>query len=217
MFKRLALITLVCCLLSPLAVAAEPKAELLWELVKADNVNELRALCQQRCNFNFHDPASGKTPLLLALQNNHLFLMSLLLSHGADPALPDAWGEPPVIYAVQREDSRLLSRLLAAGAKADSIGRDGNPALITAVRNQQLAHMKQLLAYKAKAGIRDSDGTPALMLALANRSPEQVQILIDAGAPTDVVDQHGRSAEQRAVEYGLVNLLAQTKQRNRSP
>ncbi|GMR53667.1 hypothetical protein PMAYCL1PPCAC_23862, partial [Pristionchus mayeri] len=39
----------------------------------------------------------GRTPLMVAARNNHLQLISVLLSHGADISLPCPWPEPSVV------------------------------------------------------------------------------------------------------------------------
>lgn len=187
--------------------AASPDMPLLWKLVNGENIRELRNHCASRCDFNFHDPASGKTPVLRAIENFHLFMLTYLLANGADPNLPDAWGEPATVYAIQRDDSRPLARLLAGGANPNTVDRNGLPVLLLAIQQKRLLHVRSLLAAGAKANLRDSDGKTALMYAIEARSVDLVQALLDAGARVEAVDRNGVSVQQLAARLDMLAAL----------
>ncbi|MFZ5843973.1 MAG: ankyrin repeat domain-containing protein [Pseudomonadota bacterium] len=206
---RTALALMIGCMLLTAANchAASPDTSLLWQLVNGENIRDLRNHCATRCDFNFHDPASGKTPVLRAIENFHLFMLTYLLANGADPNLPDAWGEPAAVYAIQRDDSRPLARLLAGGANPNAVDRNGLPVLLLAIQQKKLMHVRLLLAAGAKANLRDNEGKTALMYAIETRSVDLVQVMLDAGAKTEAVDRNGVSLQQLAAKLDMLTAL----------
>ena len=60
--------------------------------------------------------AVGRRPLPMAIDNNSLEIVKLLLAAGAKPALTDKNGESPLYKAVYWENATIVQLLLAAGA-----------------------------------------------------------------------------------------------------
>lgn len=79
----------------------------------------LRALLQaDDCNPNLQD-RRGNTPLIVAIEQNWVEGVIILLRYKANPNLPNAGGETPLIRAVQMHNEEMVRRLVDAGANPD--------------------------------------------------------------------------------------------------
>ncbi|KAG2482535.1 hypothetical protein HYH03_018526 [Edaphochlamys debaryana] len=88
----------------------------LVEAVRTRDPRVVLALLEHGALAKAVDPASGSTPLALALQANSLPIARALLAHGADPAAKDRSGVPARSAAVSSGASELLSLYDAKGA-----------------------------------------------------------------------------------------------------
>lgn len=79
----------------------------------------LRALLQaDDSNPNLQD-RRGNTPLIVAVEQNWVEGVVILLRYKANPNLPNAGGETPLIRAVQMHNEEMVRRLIEAGANPD--------------------------------------------------------------------------------------------------
>ena len=106
-------------------------------------------------------------------------MAEMLLAHGADPNLVDAYGIPPLCYAVQECSVKMVERLLEKGAKV-------NGGVVQGTRSADE------LKLRGGAAI----GRTALSMAAMrwNENPAIVNALLAAGADPNIVDAKGKTA-----------------------
>lgn len=123
---------------------------------------------------NFED-SSHAHPLSAAARRNDLEMVRLLLSHGANPSLPEAGaplGEPLwiAVYQRQHEMARLL---LEHGANSNTAPESSGSALLQARGDEELTRL--LLQYGAKD---DSGDMNELRLAIGDNDLVKIEELL---------------------------------------
>jgi ankyrin repeat protein len=114
-------------------------------------------------------------------------LVELLLAHGAQPDVTNAYGSSPLGEAINAANAELVVRLLEAGANVDSPNLDGQTALMLAARAGSAEIAQALIDHGADVNAREiwRDQT-ALMWAADSAVAGVVALLIDAGADVTV-------------------------------
>ncbi|KAF2429988.1 ankyrin, partial [Tothia fuscella] len=133
-------------------------------------------------------------PLHHATKAGNREAVTVLLSHGADPAIPDYTTTTPLHYAAENSHFSLLSAMLPRstrlvqlqdGAKSmafdqrDSVGQ--TPLHIACQRKEQ-EMVDLLLTSGADPSITNHRGESALDVALRKHETEIADILVKAGA-----------------------------------
>ncbi|GIL71711.1 hypothetical protein Vretimale_854 [Volvox reticuliferus] len=160
----------------------------------------VRVLLQWGADPNTQGSKNGTTPLLIAVENNHLGLLRVLLEAGANPNLPDTNGCTPLIAACTDGHLDMARVLLEYGAKPNMQRRDGWTALLGATLNRNTAMAELLLAAGAQHSVLVPPGellamesTP-LMAACGEGSLELVRLLLATGADPNVANSAGQTA-----------------------
>jgi ankyrin repeat protein len=138
----------------PLADAMTPLMRAIRPLEGKEHAAEMvRTLVQAGAKLNTRD-ARGEMPLLMAISNGNLEVVSLLLALGADVHRSDSDGDSPLAYAVQAAGPHrfppermapILQALRAAGADPSVRNKKGKSAHDLA-RELGLATLEALLA-----------------------------------------------------------------------
>lgn len=112
----------------------------------------------------------GKTPLHIAMEQDSLELVELLLENGASPEIPTTDGEYPIHLASQQYDSEdFILTLIEHGVNINRIDEHGNTALHYAVLNGNDVMIEVLLESGADVNIRNNDGkTPLHLYTMLN-------------------------------------------------
>lgn len=121
------------------------------------------------------DGPDDSTPLLVAVQRNHIEAVRLLLAAGADPNVRDHRGDSPLRICAAKGYVDVARLLLLCGATKtiDEWGGDRPmTALGLAARDLQVDMAKLLLAYGANPQARDVDDMTPLDCLKLNGSPE---------------------------------------------
>ncbi|GLI63909.1 hypothetical protein VaNZ11_007046 [Volvox africanus] len=160
----------------------------------------VRVLLHWGADPNTQGSKNGTTPLLIAVENNHLGLLRVLLEAGANPNLPDTNGCTPLLAACTEGHLEMARVLLEHGAKPNMQRRDGWTALMGATLNRSTAMAELLLAAGAQHSVLVPPGellamesTP-LMAACGEGSLELVRLLLAAGADPNVANSAGQTA-----------------------
>jgi ankyrin repeat protein len=149
---------------------------------------------QGRGRFQDYDMRGGVAPLFNATMKNDHETMELLLAHGAEVDLPNAFQMTPLMYAAGMSGTggpspvgdaqattamKTMDILLKAGANINAQILDSR------------THTATLMSYVAG---RDQDGRPALIGAADDGSAKIVQYLIDRGADLKIKDSTNKTA-----------------------
>ncbi len=121
------------------------------------------------------DGPEDSTPLLRAVQRNHIEAVRLLLAAGADPNVRDNRGDSPLRICAAKsyvDVARLLLRCGATKAIDEWGGDRPMTALGIAARDLQVDMVKLLLAYGADPQARDVDDCTPLDCLELNESAE---------------------------------------------
>jgi cytohesin len=176
---------------------------------------------------NFGDGYRSATPLWLAISENQLPMVQLLLKLKADPNDSQIDGRSLLFAALSK--TKILEALLDAGATANvedptRFGWNRTP-LQSAVGDNEVAAVEALLKHGADPNIRDANGYTALYLAAARPADRKIfELLLDHHADPNVRINNGQtpldelkrqmaanntSAEQKAQAGQLADLLRQ--------
>ncbi|XP_055377542.1 rabankyrin-5 [Condylostylus longicornis] len=175
-----------------------------WGLTKV-----LQTLIDHGANVNSID-VDNKTPLHIAIENQHAEIISILLCHpGIDLKIRDKTGNTPFASALtirnHKAAQNILERLPNAAEQMDQRGRN---FLHTAIMKDDLESVLFLLAIQVDVNSRvhDVNQTPPLHLAAASKNEMIIRNLILAGARINERDATQKTALHIAAERG--NLAA---------
>lgn len=93
----------------------------LFKAIESDDVDEAADLINQgaQINASWGWPLTWKTPLYVAVFNNSIGCLGLLLDLGADVDLPSQGGFTPAMAAASKGKAEFLKMLILAGANLD--------------------------------------------------------------------------------------------------
>lgn len=124
----------------------------------------------------------GDTPLLMACENQNVYLVEILLKAGADPNRKLLNGFAPLHYAASEENYPIAKALLAGGADSNVRNLDGETPLIFAAREGENDMTALLIENGADVNLTDNMQHSALHYATENGYTEIVEQLLVAGA-----------------------------------
>lgn len=150
-------------------------------------------------------------PLTEAVQADDLAWVQLLLEHGADPELAPLYGNQAAlgVAAANCVSMDIVEALVRGGAATGYKG-----LLVLAVKAGNVPFVEFILGRGASVDerIEESFFVPrgegsVLHLAAGLGHVDVVRILVDRGADTSVRDGKGRTALERAVEMGKIDVV----------
>ena len=181
MNKLIMLVTLIWCLVLPLAAQAPvqltPQEVALMEAAYDGDLEEVRRLVQDGTSVDAIDP-DRRTPLMWAAFNGHSAVAEYLLDASAEADAKDSSGRTALMYAASGPFAETVELLLSAGADVDVQGTlEGFTPLMTAAAEGLADVVRVLLDAGADPDIKDVDGDTALTFARQNGHTEVVKLL----------------------------------------
>ncbi|XP_044260908.1 rabankyrin-5 [Tribolium madens] len=177
----------------------------------------VRTLIEHRANVNSRD-ADNKTPLHIAIENQHPEIISLLLSvPEIDLSLRDKSGLSPFATALTFRNNKaaqaILDKLPSAAEQFDAKGQN---FLHIAIKKGDIESALFLLTVHVDVNSRVQDPmlTPPLHLAARHGNETLVRSLILAGARVDDRDAQKRTALHIAAEAGNAPAVSALLQNN---
>lgn len=171
-------------------------------LIYCDNPRIVRSLIQAGANVHNQDNETGETPLFLAYVRNDPEVAYVLLTEGkSNVNIPNKQGDHVLDIAVQRNDIEWVSLLLKHGADTRLRGArpQGQYPLHVACSTGNLDLVLLLLENGGQFEEKDLFGITPLMVASFHGHVEIVRLLMNHGCHLWLVDQHGKTA----IEYAL--------------
>lgn len=183
---------------------------------QAGYLSTVEALLEQKVAVNVKD-AEGRTPLSLAIKNNHADVATLLVQNGADPStlLKDENGvDHNLLFdAVMVENVDFAGALIENGADIYYKDEKSVTTLLQAC-HRGLSEITKLLLDKHKANgksgfVNDAsdEGICPLIAAASEGHLEVVKLLIEAKADLDAKDKDETTALMAAAARGHAGIV----------
>lgn len=129
---------------------------------------------------------AGYTPLILAVEQAHPAVVSLLIACKANPNCVTKRSEctPLMLCAMRRskEYTDILRILIQADANINAVSRKGNTALMLAVKREQVANVEKLCQLGADLDVANNKGHTAVMLSIFADHVQTLEVLHKHGA-----------------------------------
>jgi ankyrin repeat protein len=168
-----------------------------------------------QASANYHDDDNGNTALMLAVCNNCVEQVTMLLSCPRISAYANAvntiHGKNALMMAAHQGSAQIVAALLkcsAVEADASNCEASGTTALMMAAGAGNAETVAALLScprVAASASAVNHEGSTALMLAARHGKRENVQVLLTCSAvvlSANVADVHGDTALTLAFKHG---------------
>ncbi len=185
------------------------KCPVLYAAVKFNNLPALkRIVATGKVDINAECKAHfKKTPLIIAIEEEHLEIIDYLLKNGADPMLKD-WTEKTAInHTVFLKNPKPVCKLLIEyGANLEYNDYFGQTPLMHAVKLEKYIAAKAYIELGANVNAVGKYGDTPLSLAVKEESIPLIELLIENGAdPKKKIK--GKSLLEYAREKDVSNMV----------
>jgi uncharacterized protein len=172
-------------------------------------------LLQSGANINFQD-ASGKTPLMKALECGNIKIASFLLEKNARVRIKDHNGTDALGYfstmpihnahSSKMEMAALFHKLIEKGANLKQADNQGESLVQKALKNKHPYPLVLLLEHDAPAS--SSDYEKALFHAAKTGNFSIINPLLDRGIRIDSINEFGRTPLMEAILRGQLHMAS---------
>lgn len=156
-------------------------------------LRKVRRLIKKGADVNTTN-SRGETPLMHAIQNQHLPVVQLLVEAGADVNAKNIDEINPLAVAFINYRLDIAEFLIGLGADVNYSDSKGNTDLMSAARRGDTDAASLLLDYGADINAKNTDGQTPLINASVNGQYHMIKFLIDKGADRSIRDKRGRKA-----------------------
>jgi ankyrin repeat protein len=156
-------------------------------------LRKVRRLITKGAEVNITN-SRGETPLMHAIQNQHLSVVQLLVDHGADVNAKNIDQINPLAVAFINDRLDIAEFLIGVGADVNYANSAGNTHLTFAANRGHIRAVSLLLDYGADIDALDENGATPLIIASAQGHFPIVQFLIENHADRSIIDKSGRKA-----------------------
>ena len=191
--------------------APQPQPQSMAEILTAADEKTINLLLQKGFDINARNE-DGKTPLILALENNdNLNIARLLIEAGADINAPDAEGMTPLLVATTTALNLQKQQKVLSAAQINQISLIPEEQLRgrTAYQMKRAEKMLRiLLHYGADINQETPFGTPLMAAATSELNINIIEILLRSGAKVNIQDQNGQTALFYARAHNAIEVEA---------
>lgn len=177
----------------------------LMNAAKAGQANVVRRLLRQKDADMCCEGKDGRTALMLAAEEGHAKVVTLLLDHPGGSKTIDAqdkYGLTALALAARRGHEEVVEELLRRGADIHKEADDGWPPLVKAIFCEKERVAKVLLNHGARI-----DPCPQLFTAVGGDDIRVVELFLRLGVNKDQSDEHGSTALMWAAQDGLKDIV----------
>ncbi|MFG3339413.1 ankyrin repeat domain-containing protein [Glycomyces sp. NPDC048151] len=187
----------------------------LLDAARSGDAREAARLSELGADIEVQD-GEGRSPLMVAVLEDHVAVAAVLVERGADPDARDGLGDTPWVNCGVTGSVGMMRALLPAGPDLEIPNRRGGSPLHPASERGHADYVREVLAATDIETVIDRvnyNGWTALLEAVAlgdGGGPHQeiVAHLLDAGADRSSRDRHGRTALEVARRFGYTEIAA---------
>ena len=166
--------------------------------VKNDRTGTVKEMLAEGFNPNTQEQERGDTPLIMAMRENSLGVMEILLADKRTDMDKEAFnGDNALMIAAYKGNEKAVKALLDHGAK---VNKDGWSPLHYAAANGNEKIVKMLLDKDAFVDAVSPNATTPMMMAARGGHIYAVKLIYDAGADPTIKNQRGYTASDFARE-----------------
>ncbi|RIL06773.1 MAG: hypothetical protein DCC75_10575 [Proteobacteria bacterium] len=178
------------------------------------SVKVVEALLKAGANPNIADQGIGHTPLMRAIDMQHLEIVRALLGAKADPNAVASDGRSCLMMAVESRKPQIVQALVDARADVKKVDAEGNSPALAAAQDG-MSESLEIIAILGRAGAEMNASNAAytpLVYAVQQGNKDLVQALLKAGADPNGKTQSGQIPIQYALDdTELLQILLQAK------
>lgn len=160
---------------------------------------------------------NGITPLMYAVDNEHLETVKILVLNGADVNLKPENGISALISAVMHNNIEISEYLIRHGADIEIKDNIGNTSLIYAAAYNYFDLCDMLIYYQCNLETQNNNGVNALMSATYAGNYDLSGLLLKNGSIVNQADKEGFTALMFAGQNGDTSLLNLLIENNADP
>jgi len=187
----------------------EPSAGAMFRAVMSDSIACVKLLLRFGAKVEGTNFESG-TPLLTAVNDRRLEMVSLLLEAGADPNYAkDKLPFSPLLSAIRSEHHDILNRLLVAGSDVNRLQPNGETAIHAAALHAKgsIKIVQSLLEAGKNPHILTSYGQTVLHRAALGSNEAALVLFLEQGVNPNHQDRDGSTALHFAISSGSGNRI----------
>lgn len=177
--------------------------------IQESNIKVVELMVHQGADVN-HRCGSGATPLLLAINNDDVDCVNMLIQHGADvhDGGKCSGGLTLLMASVLKNNEQIMLALINAHVRIDDVTKVlGNNALMLATIHGSIECLKGLIANGAEVNQQNNDGQTALSLAAECGNADIMDLLVQHDALLNVADYSGKTALMHAAITNDANCM----------
>lgn len=179
------------------------------------NLEVIKALIKAKVDVNKGDQGGvGHTPLMRAIETQHVTIVQALLDAKANPNAQTPDGETCLNMAVESRKPEIVRAIVKAGADVSYVDKNGDSPALTAAQDgmsESLEIIKILGEAKANMNASNAAYTP-LIYAVQQGNKELVSALIAAGANPNAKTKDGNTPVHTALDNKeILETLLQAK------
>ncbi|CAG5120263.1 unnamed protein product [Candidula unifasciata] len=169
----------------------------------------LKFLIEAGCDVNKRSEELKRSPIHMAVLNNNISCLQLLITAQAKLDSHDVFGNTPCHYAAELGYHNVLDIMIRIGIQVNSRDIAAKTPLMKAVRNNKTEAAIRLIRAHADINVTDVNNELALHFAVRNGNSELVDILLASSSCTDVQNIWGRTPLIEAVYCNNTEIVQQ--------
>lgn len=158
-----------------------------FNTIKVGDQEAIKLFLQAGMSVNEVQKATGKTPVMIAIEANQPTIVSFLISKGADLTLKDQQGRTSLDLAIKQGNTQIIKQLMdQLKMTTDTVDDKGKTLLDKAIATGNIATVRFFIEQGANINSQDEQGNTLLDKMLASGNQPMVTLLKSVGAKRNI-------------------------------